>query len=108
MIVCSCNYIRDRDIHEAVDSLTVADPTRVLTPVKVYKSIGIRPNCGSCLSHAADIIHKRVACLRNGRRSNVEPLRNGLNGSVIETEEEYQQGMELTRSHRQFSAQVTT
>lgn len=64
MIVCSCNCITDKEIHDAVDDLMLANPVRVLTPGQVYKSIGSRPNCGSCLSHAADLIHKRTASLR--------------------------------------------
>ena len=64
MIVCSCNRVSDRHIYEAVDGLMLRDPIRILTPTKVYRTIGVRPSCGSCLPHAAELIHKHAACLR--------------------------------------------
>ena len=65
MIVCSCNCINHHQIHNAVDDIVLAEPAQVLTPARIYKQIGSRPKCGSCLSHAAELIHKRIACLRD-------------------------------------------
>ncbi|MGI8725327.1 MAG: (2Fe-2S)-binding protein [Methyloceanibacter sp.] len=49
MIVCSCSMITDRDIADAVSALRTADPFVVLTPGLIYRHLGKRPSCGSCL-----------------------------------------------------------
>ncbi len=49
MIICHCNSIADADIHAAVDWMRAADPDTVITPGKVYRALGKRPDCGSCL-----------------------------------------------------------
>lgn len=61
MIVCHCNRIDHVAIEETSDVLAAADPWRVLTAVSVYKAMGKRPCCGSCLPLAANIIHTRHA-----------------------------------------------
>jgi len=43
MIVCSCNMITAKDIHEAVSALRTKDPFVVLTPGLIYKTLGKRP-----------------------------------------------------------------
>jgi bacterioferritin-associated ferredoxin len=64
MIVCSCNRISDAEIDRTIDELMVDDPLRVVTPGEVYRALGKRPRCGTCLSLAAQLAHKRSACLR--------------------------------------------
>lgn len=49
MIICHCNLINDDDIRAAVDWMRAADPDTVITPGKVYRALGKRPDCGSCL-----------------------------------------------------------
>lgn len=49
MIVCHCNAISDDDIRAAVDWMRAADPLTVITPGKVYRALGKRPDCGGCL-----------------------------------------------------------
>ena len=41
--------ISAQDIHEAVSALRTKDPFVVLTPGLIYKTLGKRPSCGSCL-----------------------------------------------------------
>ena len=62
MIVCHCNRIDHRDIEQAANALSDADPWQLITPVTVYKALGKRPRCGGCLSLAANIIHTRNVC----------------------------------------------
>lgn len=64
MIVCSCNRITDAEIDRTIDDLMIEDPVRVITPGEVYRALGKRPRCGTCLSLAAQLAHKRAACLR--------------------------------------------
>jgi bacterioferritin-associated ferredoxin len=49
MIVCSCNMITAKDVAEAVSALRTKDPLMVLTPGLIYRELGKRPSCGSCL-----------------------------------------------------------
>jgi bacterioferritin-associated ferredoxin len=49
MIVCSCTMSTSKDIAEAVSALRTADPFVVLTPGTIYRHLGKRPSCGSCL-----------------------------------------------------------
>ena len=49
MIVCSCSMITSKDVAEAVTGLRTADPLVVLTPGLIYRHLGKRPSCGSCL-----------------------------------------------------------
>jgi bacterioferritin-associated ferredoxin len=49
MIVCSCTMITSKDIAEAVSAIRTGDPFVVLTPGLIYRQLGKRPSCGSCL-----------------------------------------------------------
>ncbi|HXF53975.1 MAG TPA: hypothetical protein VNK52_07615 [Hyphomicrobiaceae bacterium] len=64
MIVCHCNCIGSEAIEHGTTRLAEADPWRLLTPVLVYRSLGVRPRCGGCLPLAAQIIHARLASER--------------------------------------------
>ena len=57
MIVCSCNVVSDREIQAVVEELVCVDPDVVLTPGMVYRAIGIRPKCGTCLPHVVKLVH---------------------------------------------------
>jgi len=56
MIVCSCSLIRSEEIAEAVTALRTADPLVVLTPGLIYRHLGKRPSCGSCLPLVAKLM----------------------------------------------------
>ncbi len=49
MIVCSCAVITSEDIHRAIAWMRAADPDTIITPGKVYRALGKRPECGGCL-----------------------------------------------------------
>ena len=49
MMICHCNGISDRDIHAAIDWMRASDATAIITPGKVYRALGKRPDCGGCL-----------------------------------------------------------
>lgn len=57
MIVCSCNVVTSRQIKAAVEELVAADPDVVLTPGIVYRALGVRPQCGTCLPQVVEMIH---------------------------------------------------
>ena len=48
MIVCSCSLITTKDVAEAVAAIRTVDPSAVIKPGIIYRSLGIRPPCGGC------------------------------------------------------------
>ena len=56
MIVCSCTMITSKDVAEAVAALRTEDPLVVLTPGLIYRWLGKRPSCGSCLPLIAKLM----------------------------------------------------
>ncbi|MEM7619833.1 MAG: (2Fe-2S)-binding protein [Pseudomonadota bacterium] len=61
MIVCSCNVITDQDIRQAVSKLNASQPNDMITISQVYKTLGQRPKCGSCLDNAIKIMLSEAA-----------------------------------------------
>lgn len=57
MIVCSCNAVSSAEIEAVVEELIARDPDVVLTPGMVYRAIGVRPKCGTCLRHVVELMH---------------------------------------------------
>lgn len=49
MIICSCALVTDRDIHQAIDWMRNADPYTLITPGRIYRVLGKRPECGACI-----------------------------------------------------------
>jgi len=49
MILCSCNVLTSTRIREAAATLALAEPGRPVTPARVFRFLGARPRCGTCL-----------------------------------------------------------
>jgi len=49
MIICSCNVLSSAAIRAAAERLRDEDPTRPVTPGRVFLALGARPQCGSCI-----------------------------------------------------------
>lgn len=60
MIVCHCAGLTDRDLHAAVDWMRASDPMTLITPGKVYRALGKRPECGGCLPLVLDTLAGNV------------------------------------------------
>jgi bacterioferritin-associated ferredoxin len=78
MIVCSCNVVSSLEIDAAVEQLVAGDKDVVLTPGMVYRAIGVRPKCGTCMRHVAELIH--------AHRENQQDIRGRCNGVDSEPE----------------------
>lgn len=50
MIVCSCNVLTKTRIRETAEALAAEDPFRPITPGRLFRALGARPNCGTCFS----------------------------------------------------------
>lgn len=75
MIVCSCSMITARDVAEAVAALRTADPLVVLTPGLIYRHLGKRPSCGSCLPLITKLM---VAYDEEGMNASSQKTRRGV------------------------------
>ncbi|MGB0506776.1 MAG: (2Fe-2S)-binding protein [Pikeienuella sp.] len=49
MIICSCARISSSDVQRAIHWMRASDPRAVVTPGKVYRALGKRPDCGGCM-----------------------------------------------------------
>jgi bacterioferritin-associated ferredoxin len=58
MIVCSCNVITLDSIRATIDGLTANSEPVVITPGTVYRELGFRPQCGTCLRRVAKLIQE--------------------------------------------------
>lgn len=59
MIVCSCNFIRERELRGAVRS----GATRL---AQAYKTLGCRVQCGQCLPYAFEVVSDELQSVRAG------------------------------------------
>ena len=56
MIVCSCNVLTRGRILAAALELAAAEPSRPITPGRLFKALGARPNCGTCFATIRTIV----------------------------------------------------
>lgn len=56
MIVCSCNVLTRARIAETAERLALEDPTRPITPGRLFRSLGARPQCGTCFTVIRNIV----------------------------------------------------
>lgn len=56
MIVCSCNVLTKSRIRAAAEALAAEDPFRPITPGRLFRALGARPNCGTCFATIRSII----------------------------------------------------
>lgn len=56
MIVCSCNVLTATRIRAAAEALAAEDPDRPITPGRLFRRLGAKPNCGTCFTTIRAII----------------------------------------------------
>jgi bacterioferritin-associated ferredoxin len=60
VIVCHCNVIACSDIRSAVKEILESEPQGIVTPGRVFKCCGQRPQCGGCMGNVSAIIAGEV------------------------------------------------
>ena len=50
MIVCSCTILTRARILAIAETLTRQDPSRPITPGRLFRALGARPHCGTCFA----------------------------------------------------------
>lgn len=56
MLVCSCNYITDKDIRDTIIQLLDEDCWQLIVPGKVYHAMAKRGRCCGCFPNVVDLI----------------------------------------------------
>ncbi len=56
VLVCSCNYITDKEIREVINELLEQDCWQLIVPAKVYHAMEKRGRCCGCFPNVVDII----------------------------------------------------
>ncbi|SEK21019.1 (2Fe-2S)-binding protein [Xaviernesmea oryzae] len=56
MLVCSCNFITERDIEQTIIDLLNEDCWQLIVPAKVYHAMSKRGRCCGCFPNVVDII----------------------------------------------------
>jgi bacterioferritin-associated ferredoxin len=49
VIVCSCTRVSETDIAQAIAWMRASDPYTLITPGKIYRALGKKPDCGACI-----------------------------------------------------------
>ncbi len=56
MLVCSCNFITDREIRDVIIEMLDEDCWQLIVPAKVYHAMQKRGRCCGCFPNVVDII----------------------------------------------------
>lgn len=56
MLVCSCNYITDKEIKDVINQLLDEDCWQLIVPAKVYHAMAKRGRCCGCFPAVVDLI----------------------------------------------------
>jgi bacterioferritin-associated ferredoxin len=70
MLVCSCNFITEKDIRDVITSFLDADPWQLIVPGKIYHAMEKRGRCCGCFPNVVDLI---VETTTNYHRALNEP-----------------------------------
>ncbi|WP_083347434.1 hypothetical protein [Rhizobium sp. LCM 4573] len=56
MLVCSCNYITEKEIRDTIVQLLDEDCWQLIVPAKVYHAMAKRGRCCGCFPNVVDLI----------------------------------------------------
>ncbi|MFC3968421.1 bacterioferritin-associated ferredoxin [Rhizobium lemnae] len=69
MLVCSCNYITDREIRDVINVLLDEDCWQLIVPAKVYHAMQKRGRCCGCFPNVVDLIIRTTEDYHAARHS---------------------------------------
>lgn len=81
MLICHCQQISDHDIRAAIDWMRASDPEIIITPGRIYRALGKRADCGSCMPLFLDTMR---GCDNVGVPPILRGLRSRSEGAVHE------------------------
>lgn len=56
MLVCSCNFITDKEIRDVINEFLEQDCWQLIVPAKVYHAMNKRGRCCGCFPNVVDLI----------------------------------------------------
>ena len=56
MLVCSCNFISEKEIEDTITALLDEDCWQLIVPAKVYHAMEKRGRCCGCFPNVVDLI----------------------------------------------------
>jgi len=71
LILCSCCVIRESELEEAIRSLREQNPNAQITPNRIYREIGRKPECAEC----TPLLLRRINLLATSIMVNEEVLK---------------------------------
>ncbi|MBB4066054.1 (2Fe-2S)-binding protein [Gellertiella hungarica] len=74
MLVCSCNFITDKEIRETIVSMLEEDCWQLIVPLKVYRAMEKRGRCCGCFPNVVDIIVETTEAFHRDRQSPQEQV----------------------------------
>lgn len=69
MLVCSCNFISDREICDTIISMLDEDCWQLIVPLKVYRAMEKRGRCCGCFPNVVDIIVETTEAYHREKQS---------------------------------------
>ena len=69
MLVCSCNFITDKDIRTVISELLDEDSWQLIVPAKVYHAMSKRGRCCGCFPNVVDLIVETTTAYHAARKT---------------------------------------
>lgn len=74
MLVCSCNFITDKEIRDTIVAMLDEDCWQLIVPLKVYRAMEKRGRCCGCFPNVVDIIVETTEAYHRDRQSPQEEV----------------------------------
>jgi bacterioferritin-associated ferredoxin len=74
MLVCSCNYITEKEIRDTITEFLDEDCWQLIVPVKVYHAMEKRGRCCGCFPNVVDIIVSTTQAYHAARQTDGEKV----------------------------------
>lgn len=72
MLVCSCNYITEKEIRDTITAFLDEDCWQLIVPAKVYHAMEKRGRCCGCFPNVVDIIVSTTQAYHAARQADGE------------------------------------
>ena len=69
MLVCSCNYITDKEIKAVINEMLDEDCWQLIVPAKVYHAMNKRGRCCGCFPNVVDLIVRTTEAYHANRET---------------------------------------
>ncbi|WP_106309954.1 (2Fe-2S)-binding protein [Martelella mangrovi] len=79
MLVCSCNFVTEKEIEDVVTELLDEDCWQIIIPGKVYNRLEKRGRCCGCFPSVIDIIVRTSEAYHQKRDSTEDEICDFLN-----------------------------